>query len=316
MSFFFNDRAELRSGWRLVTFLLLFGLLLFATGSLISAVADPSIAESEVGVLGLNALVLLIPAAGAFVLMARFVDQVPISAFGVAMHEKWGRDLAWGLVVAGAILTLFHLIGGVVGVLSVETAEHGDGFWSAFPLILMMLSVSAASEELVFRGYPLQVLMAGIGAWPAMILVSGLFGLLHHLNPEATWVGTANTFLAGLLLSLAYLRTRSLWFPFGIHIGWNVGIAPVLGYAVSGVQISSIWTTEMAGADWLTGGAYGPEGGLLGTVVILIAVGAVLATRRVEVSPTLRALLRAYPTKLYAGGVAGAEAETSETSPT
>ena len=314
MSVFFNDSSEVRSGWKFATYLLIFGLLLFAAGALISAVLDPSLAESEVGLLGLNALALLIPAVGALLFMVRFVDRIPVSTYGVAMHEKWGRDLVLGLLIAAAMLLLFDLVGAVFQGLRVETALHGDGFWLNFLLILVMLSVSAANEELVFRGYPLQVLMAGIGAWPAMILLSGLFGLLHHLNPGATWLGTTNTFLAGMLLSVAYLRTRSLWFPFGIHIGWNVVIGPVSGYAVSGIQVSSIWTTEMSGADWFTGGGYGPEGGALGTVVMMIAIGAVLATRRVEISPTLRTLLLDHPTKVYAKDIVGSAPEASEPS--
>ncbi len=315
MSVLFNESSELRSGWKFAIYLLIFGLLLFAAGALISALLDPSLAESEVGLLGLNAIALLIPAVGALLFMVRFVDRIPVSTYGVAMHEKWGRDLVLGLLIALAMLLLFDLVGAVVENLSIETAVHGDGFWLNFLLILAMLGVSAANEELVFRGYPLQVLMAGIGAWPAMILLSGLFGLLHHLNPGATWLGTTNTFLAGILLSVAYLRTRSLWFPFGIHIGWNVAIGPVSGYAVSGIQISSIWTTEMSGADWFTGGAYGPEGGALGSVVMIAAIGTVLATRRVEISPTLRRLLQDHSKKVYAKDIVGSARNIVEPSP-
>jgi len=68
------------------------------------------------------------------------------------------------------------------------------------------------------------VLMAGVGPFPAMVVVSAAFGLGHHMNPNASWLGTANTFLAGIRLCLAYVRTRSLWFPYGIHIGWNLGL--------------------------------------------------------------------------------------------
>ena len=314
MSVLFNDSSELRSGWKFATYLLIFGLLLFAAGALISAVLDPSVAEGEVGLLSVNAFGLLIPAVGALLFMVRFVDRIPVSTYGVSMHEKWGRDLVLGLLIAAAMLLLFDLVGALFERLSVETAPHGDGFWLNFLLILVMLGISAANEELVFRGYPLQVLMAGIGAWPAMILLSGLFGLLHHLNPGATWLGTTNTFLAGMLLSVAYLRTRSLWFPFGIHVGWNVAIGPVSGYAVSGIQISSIWTTEMSGADWFTGGGYGPEGGALGTLVMMIAICAVLLTRRVEISPTLRTLLLNHSTKVYAKDIVGSEREASEPS--
>lgn len=312
MSIFLNDSNELRSGWRFATYLLIFGLFLFATGAFISAVLDPSVPDSEVGLLGLNAFALLIPAVGSLLFMVRFVDRIPVSTYGVVMHQNWRRDLGLGLLIAVAMVLLFDVVGAVTGSVSVEMAPHDDGFWLNFLLVLVMLSISAANEELVFRGYPLQVLMAGIGAWPAMILLSGLFGLLHHFNPGATWLGTINTFLAGILLSVAYLRTRSLWFPFGIHVGWNVVIGPVSGYAVSGIRISSIWTTEMSGTDWFTGGGYGPEGGALGTVVMLIAISTVLATRRIEISPTLQGLLIDHSSKVYAKDIVGSEPKASE----
>ena len=308
LSVFLDEGGELRWGWRLLAYVAAFGFLLSATALLISALAPlpaPADYRSEIGPgpLALNALLLFVPAAGALLLLARFVDGIPISAFGTAVHEGWGRDLGWGFAAAGAILLALHLAAGVLGVLRLEAAPHPEGFWPALLLILAALTVSAASEELVFRGYPLQVLMAGIGPWPAMILLSALFGLVHHTNPEATWVGTVNTFLAGLLLSVAYLRTRSLWFPTGLHIGWNVGLGPVMGHPVSGLPIRSIWATEMSGPEWLGGGAYGPEAGVLGTLLFLAAVGWVLRTRRVRVSPTVRGLLRAHPTRLYAGDV-------------
>ena len=317
ISVFLDEGGELRWGWRLLAYVAVFGLLLSATALLLAALAPlpaPPAYRSEIGPgpLALNALLLFAPAAGALLLLARFVDGVPISAFGAATHERWGRDLGWGLAAAAAILLAFHLMAGALGVLRLEAGAGGEGFWSALPLILAALTVSAASEELVFRGYPLQALMAGIGAWPAVILVSALFGLVHHTNPEATWVGTVNTFLAGLLLSVAYLRTRSLWFPFGLHIGWNVGLGPVLGHPVSGLQIRSIWATGMSGPEWLGGGAYGPEGGVLGTLVILAAVGWVLRTRKVRVSPKVRALLLAHPTRLYVGDVEWMGRRTSE----
>lgn len=316
ISVFLDEGGELRWGWRLVSYVAAFGLLLSATALLISALAPlpaPPAYRSEIGPgpLALNALLVSVPAAGALLLLARLVDGIPISAFGAATHEGWARDLGWGLAAGAAILLAFHLAAGALGVLRLEAAAHGEGFWSALPLILAALAVSAASEELVFRGYPLQVLMAGIGAWPAVLLLSALFGLAHQWNPEATWVGTANTCLAGLLLSVAYLRTRSLWFPFGLHVGWNVGLGPVLGHPVSGLPIRSIWATRVGGPEWLGGGPYGPEGGVLGTLVILAGVGWVLRTRKVGVSPRVRALLLAHPTRLYVGDVRGTGRRTS-----
>ena len=147
----------------------------------------------------------------------------------------------------------------------------------------------------------MQILMKGIGPVPAVLVMSGLFGLLHHLNPNATWLGTLNVFLAGVLLSAAYLRTRSLWFPFGIHIGWNLGLGPDL--RISGLRpdhqldMGQPGTGSRLGHRW----RIRAEGGVLGTLAIIVAVVAVRWTRSVGVSPTLRTLLLRYPNKVYTG---------------
>ena len=116
----------------------------------------------------------------------------------------------------------------------------------------------------MFRGLPLQILCEGIGKWPGILVISGLFGAVHLNNPNSTLLGTVNTILAGVLLSLAYFKARSLWLPYAIHLGWNAGIGFVSN--VAGLDLASLWTTGVAGRDVILGGGYGPEGGLLTTL--------------------------------------------------
>src|SRR5205823_1594150 len=104
-----------------------------------------------------------------------------------------------------------------------------------------------------------------------------LFGAMHMKNPVSSTLGTLNTIVAGILLSLAYVRTRSLWLPYAIHVGWNVGLGFVFGFPLSGVDIASLWTTGVAGSDTILGGDYGPEGGLLATFIF--GAAAVLVER-------------------------------------
>jgi hypothetical protein len=168
-------------------------------------------------------------------------------------------------------------------------------------LTLVVLAVSAANEELLFRGYPMQVLMKGIGPWGAIMLLSFAFGLVHRDNEGATTLSVLNTVLAGVLLSLAYLKTRSLWLPFGIHVGWNVGLAVILGFPVSGVETASLWTTTVIGPENVLGGGYGPEDGVLGTTVFLAGVCVLLLLRRVGISVQIREALTANATKVWIG---------------
>jgi hypothetical protein len=163
----------------------------------------------------------------------------------------------------------------------------------------VVLAVAALSEELVFRGYPFQVFLKSLGPWGAMLLISLIFGLLHAPNPGATLLSILNTILAGIFLCRAYLKTRSLWLPYGIHVGWNAGLALVLGYPVSGIDTPSILKTSVSGPDWILGGGYGPEGGVLGTVIFLAATIVIGRLPIGRVSPEMRATLSAHADKVY-----------------
>ncbi len=294
-SVFLNETLGLRSGWRFVLYAAVFVVILSATGIVLSTVVGNAPLDG-LTVLWLNAAVLAVPAVLTLVFMVRFVDHVPVLAFGVGFHERWPRDLGLGVALAGLMLGAFVGIHALTGQLGVRASGEPP---AAAIAIMLALLLPAANEELIFRGYPLQVLMKGIGPWPAMIFMSALFGLGHHVNPNATWLGTANTFLAGILLCLAYVRTRSLWFPYGIHIGWNLGLGPILGFPLSGIELSSVWVSEAGGPDWMTGGAYGPEAGLLVTGVMCAALVAVAATRRMGVSPSVDALLARHADRVY-----------------
>jgi len=130
--------------------------------------------------------------------------------------------------------------------------------------------LSATNEELVFRGYPFQRLVDSLGPAGAVAVSSVCFGLMHLGNPDHTWFSTINTMLVGIPLSLAYLRTRALWLPVGIHFAWNYVQGFIFGFPVSGFRFpATLLSAHVHGGEWLTGSAYGPEGGLFCTIAVL-----------------------------------------------
>jgi len=300
---FVDGRYEVRAGWKFGAYAAIFIVVLLflniAVQGLLVVVA-PSILllpRTDVRFLGLNALVLLIPSAISLLVMAR-IDKVRASAFGLSLHQGWFRDILTGIGFAGGLL-LFTLVGSFLfGNARVESS----GSISLLPTIgatFLVLAVAALSEELVFRGYPFQVFLKSLGPWGAMLLISLIFGLLHAPNPGATLLSILNTILAGIFLCRAYLKTRSLWLPYGIHVGWNAGLALVLGYPVSGIDTPSILKTSISGPDWILGGGYGPEGGVLGTVIFLAATIVIGRLPIGRVSPEMRATLSAHADKVY-----------------
>jgi membrane protease YdiL (CAAX protease family) len=280
MSIFLNSKQELRSGWKLAAYVGFFLIILTATGLAVSMVVSrrgaSDLVQSQVGLLALNGITLFVPAVGAMWLTARFMDHRPLRAFGIGFVPRWQHHFLFGIAVAAGMLLV--LIGGCYAFGYVSM--HWTGRQVSPGVLLATCSallLAALNEELVFRGFPLQLLIEGIGEWPGMIAMSALFGALHLNNPNASFLGIVNTILAGILMSLAYVRTRSLWMPYAIHAGWNLGLGFVFGFPLSGIDIPSLWTTGTAGSETILGGDYGPEGGLLAT--FLFAAAAVIVER-------------------------------------
>jgi membrane protease YdiL (CAAX protease family) len=302
---FVDSQYEMRSGWKFLAYSVLIVFLFWVTGNVVGMLAvsiDPSLvflSPGDVRFLGLNAIVLFIPSSLALLVMARFVDRVPISVFGVTVHKGWLRDFGMGLALAGGMLALTLAGAFIFGKATVVEWSASGSALPAVGLTLAVLALGALNEELVFRGYPFQIFLKGIGPWGAMLLISSIFGLLHLNNEGATVVSTLNTVLAGVLLCLAYLKTRSPWLPYGIHFGWNVGLAVVLGYPVSGIATASILKTRVFGSEAILGGSYGPEDGLLGTVIFLAGAIAINRLPVGRVSPEMQATLAAHAGKVY-----------------
>jgi len=130
------------------------------------------------------------------------------------------------------------------------------------------------NEELLSRGYHLQTIASGINLFWGVIISSAVFGLLHLGNPNATWVSAAGIFFAGLYLAYGYIRTKQLWLSIGLHIGWNFFEGVVFGFPVSGLDIYPLLRIKVHGPELWTGGAFGPEAGLI--VLPSLILGALL----------------------------------------
>jgi CAAX protease family protein len=281
---FLNDRHELRSGWKLAAYFALIILIWVATGAALSLwFAQTDLTGDQIALLALNELALLVPAIIAPIVVVRFIDHRPLKTFGITF-ENWHRDLLSGLAIASAMTGMIFAGSHIFGY--VHIAWTGNQVPASTMLATAaVLIVAAAVEELLFRGLPLQILCEGIGKWPGILVISGLFGVVHLINPNSNLLGTVNTVLAGVLLSLAYFKARSLWLPYAIHLGWNAGIGFLLGMPLSGLDLASLWTTGVAGRDLILGGGYGPEGGLLTTLIF--GAAALFVNQKISNSYTL-----------------------------
>jgi hypothetical protein len=204
----------------------------------------------------------------------------PFVAMGLDPRKGWlgeafmGLAVGWGLALAATIpLALF---GGII--YNVNTSPSA---WALFFLNLLLLAIAAMQEETVFRGYPFQRLEDATGPIAATLLMAFVFASAHTFNPGANWLSTTVTFLSGIVFATAYLRTRALWLPFGIHLGWNATLGLLFGLPVSGLNnFATVLTGNTVGPLWLTGGGYGVESSYLGLIAMLVALPIVFSITR------------------------------------
>lgn len=241
----------------------------------------------------LSALVSLPVLLGIVALFTRALDRRPLGSAGMAVCGRWRAELAIGLAMGAAMILAVALAEWALG--AAKFSWSGEPWpqlclWGGAGLVV--LAFAATNEEIIFRGYPFQRLVESIGAPGAILILSVLFGAIHLGNPNSTWVGATNTALVGLPFSIAYLRTRMLWLPIGMHFAWNFVQGFVLGLPVSGLALPvSLLRAEVSDPVILTGGAYGPEGGLLTTGVIILATGYLAVSKSIYVSEDARALV-------------------------
>jgi membrane protease YdiL (CAAX protease family) len=257
---FVNKQRRLRNGWWVAIFFLVLAAMLF-----------PVILLSKHYDFELTILhqALIVTAAS---LVCQLFRREPFGVLLGAYNLRWIREL---------------FIGGVIGTLlmlmpALFLYAFSDVTWQKLPpdfkplLSATLLFIGVAYvEELLFRGFIFQRLIAGTGEWPAQLLVGGLFLLTHIGNPGMSGsiqvYASINIFLASILFGLAFVKTKSLALPIGIHLmaNWVQGVA--LGFGVSGMEQASLLRPVLNGTpEWLTGGAFGLEASIPGMISLFI----------------------------------------------
>jgi uncharacterized protein len=199
---------------------------------------------------------------------------------GLPERSTAGREWALGAAIGWGGMVLAVLPMALAGTWSVRVWT-GPRAFGLLVLNLATLAVASLVEELGFRGFPYRRLIQAVGPVAATIALSVFFGLVHMLNPAATWTSVLVTMLAGMLLSVAWLRTHGLWLGWGLHFAWNASMGVLFGLPVSGINdFASVIQTRAFGRLWLTGGDYGPEGAFFTLIVLLIAIGVLVAVTR------------------------------------
>jgi uncharacterized protein len=268
VSFFYRLRAL---GWVVIS------VLYFLLAERLAALVAREIATGawEELLYRLCLLLLLIVGFAAFGYIGEF-QKHPLRAMGLMRREGWRREIALGAALGWGGMVACVLPIALAGGLYVSFHTSWGSFGRLF-LDIATLAAAAVAEEVAFRGYPFQRLIDATGPMTATLLAAFVFGALHMGNPDASGASTVTTVLAGILLALAYLRTRALWVGIGFHFAWNATMGILFGLPISGLtQFSPVIRSDTWGAIWLTGDGYGPEGGAT-AILVLVGLMIVLA---------------------------------------
>jgi len=275
---FINRYGRVRSGWRFAVFLIALFTLLGVLGGIIGAIISYvpiGFSENSLLTFALPFIILLVAAVFAGWLCGRFLEGLPFRALGCWFTRNWLKDLALGLVFGASAMGVAALITVIFGATSFQfnQAAGQSAILLTLAVSLGIFIVGAASEEALFRGYILQTFVRANLAWLAIALTSLFFAAGHLTNPGANYISIINTVLAGVWFSVAYLKTRTLWLAFGLHLAWNWVQGAVLGLPVSGITeltTAPLLLPSSNGSAILTGGDYGIEGGIACTIAVII----------------------------------------------
>ena len=209
-------------------------------------------------------------------------QRKPLAQMGLVRRpgalREWGLGTALGWAGIVACVLPVALIGGLAVNLNNQSFVYG---LTALGVDFLTLLAASLAAEVLFRGYPFQRLIETTGVTLASLLVSLLFAVDRMGSEQLSLTNFLVTFLLGLLLCMAYLRTRALWVGWGFHFAWSASTAILFGLPVSGrTEFSPIISNYTAGPEWLTGGGVGPEGSWTALVVLVVLVFALTRATR------------------------------------
>ncbi len=273
------DEPRLRAGWRLVVQLLLLLAILIIAGVPLSLLAMIFLPLDTSQMLVLSLLISGVAVTLSVYLARRFLDRRSFASLGLHLNRQTIYDFSMGMLIAGLMMGLIYLLEWAFGWLRFDwfawQVDKSLDVWIHIAGMFFFFVIVAWQEELLNRGYWLQNVSDGLNLFWGVLISSLVFAFAHLQNPSFSWNAFAGLVLAGVFLAYAYLRSGQLWLSIGLHLGWNFFEGTVFGFPVSGLSDLPVLVLQReTGPDMLTGGAFGPEAGLI--LLPALALGAIL----------------------------------------
>lgn len=273
--FFNSDEKRLRAGWRVLIFIIFFTLISrILSKSILGLVGDLDKTESVYWIF--RGIVVVVASSLVVWLVRKLIDKKTFISLGLKLDSLAVKDFFIGLVISGLMIGTIFVVLYLSGLLEIDEISWGDNIiYVLFNIFLWFFGIGLAvgwSEELGFRGYLLQNMRDGMGLFWAVLISCLLYGLLHMSNPNSTLLSGILIAFFGYLRIFGWLRTGQLWLSMGMHTGWDFFQGPLLGFTVSGMKTQSIIKQTVSGEEWVTGGFFGPEAGIIILPVLILGL--------------------------------------------
>lgn len=207
------------------------------------------------------------------ILFWKFGEKKRLRDIGLTSINSSWSDLVFGLLIGAMSFTLVAFILLCTKSVVLQNGFDKPNFSHALIIQLIIFIFVGISEELFSRGHCMNVLKQTQKSWSTPIMVSSIiFALMHFMNEGISLLAYINLFLFGVFMGYIYIRTKNLWMCIGYHIAWNYFQGSVFGFLVSGVRTDSIYIIEVIDPNILNGGNFGPEGGLIATILLIISI--------------------------------------------
>lgn len=288
---FFNKNKGIRTVFKISSFAVIYIILSGFMGQILLAIVQKVIGKNslaspkeiykeaqkylyntQVGMCILQLVGLIVLILTIFILL-KFIENKKFKDIGFNSIKEHTKELKWGLILGAVSMIAIFAILLCTGNIILKNSITSPNFTTNALLGIVLFIIVAINEEIMCRGY-IQTTLSQTGSeWVAAIATSGIFAILHLGNPNVKSTGLINIFLVGMLFSYMYIRTKSLWMSIGYHFTWNYFQGNVFGFPVSGTtQSKGIYNIISVKENILTGGKFGPEAGILVTIVIAVGI--------------------------------------------
>lgn len=210
----------------------------------------------------------------------KVIEKRSLSSIGFNKNN-WLKKYSLGFLIGLAMMSIIVLILLPFGYITVDKNPIQPVGVSAIASVLVILFgwiIQGATEEIVTRGWLLNILSTKYNIGVGLLISSTLFGLMHLTNPNVNYIAVINIILVGLFYGLYVIKTNDLWAVCGMHSAWNFAQGNLFGFEVSGLDVSvgSLIDLNLVGSDFVTGGIFGPEAGITATFILLASIGILL----------------------------------------